>query len=72
MRAILKIYRKGIIVLPKSIRQTIGVDEGDSLIAEVKDSAIVLTPLIPKRVKLGGRVSEIVRATKREEVELET
>ncbi len=70
-RTVLKIHKKGIIVLPKWMRERIGADEGDALIAEVRESKIVLEPLRPRRVRLGGRVSKIVRDLKREELELE-
>lgn len=41
------------------------------LIAEVKDSKVILTPLTPRRINLGGRASKIVIEIKREEIELE-
>ena len=71
MKTVLKVYNKGIIVLPKWVREKIGISEGDSLIIEVKDSSVILTPLVPKRVKLGGKVSKIARDIKKEEIELE-
>jgi len=71
LRNILKVHKKGIIVLPKWVREAVGVNEGDSLLVEIKESKIILTPLIPKRVKLGGKVSEIVRNIKKEEMKFE-
>ncbi len=70
-KAVLKVHKKGIIVLPKWIRERVGVNEGDALIAEVKGLKIVLEPLKPRRVKLGGRISRIVWELKKEEVGLE-
>jgi len=70
-KIVLKIHKKGIIVLPKWMREHIGVNEGDALLAEVRDLKIVLEPLRPKRVKLSGKVSKIVRDLKKEEIELE-
>ena len=71
MKTVLKVYNKGIIVLPKWVREKIGISEGDSLIIEVRDSSVILTPLVPKRVKLGGKVSKMVREVKKEEIEFE-
>ncbi len=71
MRAIVKVGRKGIIVLPKLLREAVGVEVGSLVTLEVKNGLILLKPYAPKRVSLSGRVSEIVSAFKRDEVELE-
>ena len=39
----LRVGRKGYIILPKSIREAVGIDEGDEVIVEVRDG-IVLRP----------------------------
>ena len=39
----LKVGRKGYIILPKAIREAIGIDEGDEVIVEIKDG-IILKP----------------------------
>ena len=39
----LKIGRKGYIILPKAIREAVGIDEGDEVIVEIRDG-IVLKP----------------------------
>ncbi len=39
----LKVGKKGYIILPKTIRDIIGINEGDEVIVEVKD-AIILKP----------------------------
>ncbi len=44
----LKVGKKGYIILPKAIREAVGIDEGDELIVEIKDG-IVLKP-VKKRV----------------------
>ncbi len=44
----LKVGKKGYIILPKAIREAVGIDEGDELIVEIKDG-IVLKP-VNKRV----------------------
>lgn len=39
----LRVGRKGYIILPKAIREAVGIDEGDEVVVEVKDG-IVLKP----------------------------
>jgi len=50
MRVILRVRRKGIIILPKKLREALGVDEGDQLIVDIRDNALVMRPLKPKVV----------------------
>ena len=68
---IVRVGRKGIIVIPVDVREALGIGEGSLLSLELSGGAIVLKPLKPLRVKLGARVQEIVRKSKREELELE-
>ena len=42
---VVKVHRKGIIVLPKSVRDALGIGEGTLLRVEVRDREIVLKPL---------------------------
>ncbi|MDK6028169.1 AbrB/MazE/SpoVT family DNA-binding domain-containing protein [Ignisphaera sp. 4213-co] len=42
---VIKVHRKGIIVLPKSVREALGIEEGSLLMLEVKGDRIVLKPL---------------------------
>lgn len=39
----LRVGRKGYIILPKAIRDAVGIDEGDEVIVEIRDG-IVLKP----------------------------
>jgi len=68
---IVRVGRKGVIVIPVDIRESLGIGEGGLLSLELSGGAIVLKPLKPLRVKLGARVQEIARESKREELELE-
>ncbi len=43
--SVVKVYRKGIIVLPKSVREKAGIEEGMLLKVHVEDGRIVLKPL---------------------------
>jgi AbrB family looped-hinge helix DNA binding protein len=68
---ILRVNKKGVIVIPVDVREVLGIKEGDLLTLELIDDTMVIKPLRPLRVKLGGRAQEIVREAKREELELE-
>jgi len=70
-RTILRVGRKGTIVIPKRIRESLGLEEGSYVAVELREGAIVLRPFAVRRVKLGGRVSALVAECKKEEVELE-
>ena len=58
----LRVGRKGYIILPKAIREAIGIDEGDEVIVEIRDG-IVLKPA-KKRVN-----TEELRKSLRKHVE---
>ncbi len=66
-----RVGRKGVIVLPKNIRVAVGLREGSIATISVEEGEVRIRPLNPRRVKLGGAVSEIVRRVKREELDLE-
>jgi len=44
-REVIKVHRKGIIVLPKSVREALGIEEGSLLVLEVEDNRILIKPL---------------------------
>ncbi len=44
MPLIVKVGKKGYIILPKSVREALNISEGDQLIVEIKDG-IVLKPV---------------------------
>jgi len=62
MRVVLKVHHKGIIVLPKKIREAVGINEGDEILAEVLQDGLVLRVLRPKLVDVDpGVVEELLR-----------
>lgn len=68
MRAVLKVRKKGVIILPKKLREAVGVGEGEELLAEVVGDKIVMRVLKPRVVDVDpGVVEEVLR----EEYELE-
>ncbi len=58
MRTVLKIRRKGIIILPKKLREMLGVEEGDLVIAETMDGKIIMKTLKPKIVDVDPNLIE--------------
>ncbi len=47
-----------------------GLREGSYVVMEVRDGVLVVRPFSVRRVRLGGRVSEILAEFRREEMEL--
>ena len=68
MRVVLRIRKKGIIILPKRLREAIGVDEGDEVIADVVGDKLVLRALKPRVVDVDP---EVVEKFLREEYSIE-
>lgn len=54
---VLRIRKKGVLILPKSLREAAGIDEGE-VIAEAREGEIVIRPLRPRVVNLDPRVVE--------------
>ncbi len=46
----LKVRKKGIIILPKDLREKVGIKEGDEVIVEVDDGKLIMRVLRPKVV----------------------
>ena len=54
----LKLRKKGIIIIPKEIREKLGISENDILIADIKDGELILRPLKPKIVRVDPKLVE--------------
>jgi len=64
---VVKVRRKGVLILPKALREQVGIEEGDEVVAEVIGESIVLKPLKPRVVDVDVRkVHEIIREEKKE------
>ncbi len=69
-----KVYKKGIIVLPAKVRGALNIAEGDTLLLRVENDAVIL---VPKRRAasifgtLGFDVVKELREERRREVERE-
>ncbi len=64
----MKVRKKGIIILPKKLREALGVEEGSEVIASVVGDKAVLRALKPKIVDIDP---DIVDKLLHEEYELE-
>ena len=62
MAVVLKVRRKGILILPKEIREKVGIEEDSEVIVEIKDNSIIIKPLKPKVVRVDpGIIEEFLR-----------
>ena len=68
VRAILRIGKKGVLILPKKLRESLNVGEGDELLAEVSEGVLILKPFKPKIVDVDPSLIEKILS---EEDELE-
>jgi len=50
LRAVLRVRRKGVLILPKRIRETSGINEGDEVLVEAREGVLVVRPLRPRVV----------------------
>ena len=64
----MKVRKKGILILPKKLREKVGISEGDEVIVEVEKDRLVMRVLKPRVVDIDpGLVEKLLR----EEYELE-
>jgi AbrB family looped-hinge helix DNA binding protein len=68
LKMLLKVRKKGVIIIPKKIRIATNLEENNVVIAEVKEGALVLKFLKPKVVDINPN---IINTLLREEKELE-
>jgi len=68
MRVVLKVRKKGILILPKSLREEAGISEGDEVIVEVEKGRLIMKALKPRVVDVDP---DLVENLLREEYDLE-
>lgn len=68
MSVVLKVRRKGVIVLPKRLREALGVNEGDNVIVEVVGEKLIMRALKPRVVDVD---QEVLEKLLREEYDME-
>ncbi|MEM0374216.1 MAG: AbrB/MazE/SpoVT family DNA-binding domain-containing protein [Sulfolobaceae archaeon] len=61
----IKLRKKGVIILPKDVREKLDIKENDILLGEIEGGKLVLRPLKPKIVRVNPKVVE--EALKEEE-----
>jgi len=64
----LKVRKKGVIILPKSLRKAANIGEGDDVLVEVKDGIILMKVFKPRVVDVEP---ELIEKLLEEEVKLE-
>ncbi len=61
MRIVLKVRKKGVLILPKRLREKVGIREGDEVLIEVRGNRLVIRTLKPKVVDVDpGLVNELL------------
>ncbi|MCC6002717.1 MAG: AbrB/MazE/SpoVT family DNA-binding domain-containing protein [Thermofilum sp.] len=63
----LRVRKKGVLILPKSVREAAGIDEGE-IIAEAREGEIVLKPFRLREVEIDPKIADQIL---KEEDELE-
>jgi AbrB family looped-hinge helix DNA binding protein len=61
------VRKKGVLILPKSVREAAGIDEGE-IIAEAREGEIVLKPFRLREVEIDPKIADQIL---KEEDELE-
>jgi AbrB family looped-hinge helix DNA binding protein len=65
-RFILKVRKKGVIILPKELRVRAGIEENSEVIAEIVDNGVLLRPLKPVIVRIDEKVIDELLSLERE------
>jgi len=60
MAATLKVREKGIVILPKALRERAGIEEGSTVVATALEDGIILSP---KRTDVLGKLLGLARVT---------
>jgi AbrB family looped-hinge helix DNA binding protein len=68
-RFVLKVGKKGVVILPKRLRAEAGIEEESLILAEVRDNNIILRPLKLVTVSIDWAVVEKLLAEEREDEE---
>jgi len=69
MKTILKVGRKGIVIIPKAFREKVGIKEGSKVVLEVIEDSLVLKPLKPLIVDIDPEMLHKVILEERKEWE---
>ena len=62
LRIVTKVRKKGVLILPKRVREAAGIREGDEVLIEVGEGLLVIRPLRPKIVDVDpSLIEELLR-----------
>ena len=53
-----RVRKKGVVILPKDVREKLDIKENDVLLGEIRGGELVLRPLKPKIVRVDPKVLE--------------
>lgn len=56
MERVLKVRKKGIIIIPKKLREMVGIDEESEVIVKVEGDQLVIRALKPKVVDIDPKI----------------
>jgi len=65
LRVVLRVGRRGVVVIPKALRERVGIEEGGLIEAEVVGDSIVLRPLKPLTVDIDPNAASSIIAEER-------
>jgi len=52
VRVVLKVRKKGILILPKKLREEVGISEGGEVVVEVREGKLIIRALKPRVVNV--------------------
>ena len=58
LRIVTKVRKKGVLILPKRVREAAGIREGDEVLIEAGEGLLVIRPLRPKIVDVDPSLLE--------------
>jgi len=58
VKTVLKVRKKGVIILPKKLRELVGINEGEYVIVEAEKDKLIMRPLKPKIVDIDLEILE--------------
>ena len=62
MGEVIRVRKKGVLIIPKKIREEAGIQEGDELVLEAKKGELLIRTLKPKVVDVDPKIiDELLR-----------
>ncbi len=67
LRFIVRVGKKGVVVIPKKLREVLGIREGDEVLITSLGDSIILKPLRPRVVDVDSSIVEEILVEERRE-----